>query len=81
MTKPERPTVLGWRSPWSGDEADAVPRSYRLWYRLYRSTRVARHLVGLHDWHEVAIADGEPLSGAARWSRCDWCGLTRRVWP
>lgn len=77
MSGRARSTVLGWRCPWSGDERDPIPRSYRLWYRLFRSTRIVKHLLGWHDWREPPAVDyGHPF-GVARWSRCDWCGAVR----
>ena len=42
-----QPSVFGWRSPWSGSEADPITWRYRLWYRLYRSVRVTKHRFGL----------------------------------
>jgi hypothetical protein len=60
-----RPTALLIPSPWSGDESDPIPTSYRWWFRLYVTTRRARHLIGLHDWHH------SPLHGKGR---CTWCG-------
>ena len=56
MTKP---TALLIPSPWSGDEHDPVPRGYYAWFWLYRTTRIARHWFGLHDWQD---------------RRCTWCG-------
>lgn len=54
-----RPTALLIPSPWSGDEADPPGTAYRWWYRLYRTSRILRHQIGLHDW----------------WlGRCTWCG-------
>jgi hypothetical protein len=58
----KHPTALLIPSPWSGDEYDPIPRTYRAWFWLYRTTRVLRHRIGLHDW----------LPG-----RCSWCGKRR----
>ena len=69
MTK--RSTVLGWQSPWSGDEADPIPSRYWVWYRVYRWTRQAKHRVGWHDWDPILIG-GE---------RCHWCGAMRGLPP
>ncbi len=63
-------SVLGWRSPWSGDEADPIPRRYWLWYRLYRWTRKVKHWIGWHDWRDRRIADQHS-------QHCDWCGANR----
>jgi len=63
----ERPTVLGWRPPGSG-EGDR-PWTYSVWYWLYRRTRFAKHKIGWHDW------DPMPLGGD--W--CHWCGAKRRL--
>lgn len=61
-----RPTALRIPSPWSGDERDPVPRSYRWWFALYRSTRKLRHLTGLHDWNHGCY-----------WY-CTWCGKAKK---
>ena len=57
----ERVTALRIPSPWSGDENDPIPWTYWPWFRLYRTTRRLRHVVGLHD------GDGTSM-------RCSWCG-------
>lgn len=62
-----RTTALLIPCPWSGDENDPVPRSYRAWIWLYARTRHLRHRVGLHDYEYVYAL-------AAR--RCTWCGKT-----
>ena len=67
----DRTTVLGWSSPWSGDEYDPVPRSYWVWYWLYRRVNGARHRVGVHGWRERLYPDG------TIGSCCDWCGAHR----
>jgi hypothetical protein len=62
-----RPTALKISSPWSGDENDPIPHTYRAWYVLYRSTRQIRHWFGLHDSELTRIED-------ASWLYCTWCG-------
>lgn len=62
-------TVFGWKSPWSGDDVDPIPWTYRVWVRLYWSTRKAKHWVGWHDWRERLVA--QPTE------HCDWCGKGR----
>ncbi len=66
-----RPTALLIPSPWSGDERDPVPRSYRWWFWLHVRTRRLRHRVGLHDWKQVWPDGGDPFK------HCTWCGLRR----
>lgn len=56
------PTALLIPSPWSGDENDPIPATYRAWFWLYKTTRRLRHRLGLHDWI------GYPSR------RCSWCG-------
>lgn len=56
-----QPTALLIPSPWSGDENDPTPQTYRAWHRLYRTTRRVRHWIGLHDWNSSQ-------------TRCTWCG-------
>jgi hypothetical protein len=58
----DRTTALGIPSPWSGDELDPVPRSYKAWIWLYVKTRRLRHRFNLHDYR----AGLDP--------RCTWCG-------
>jgi hypothetical protein len=60
------PTALGWTCPWSGDENDTIPASYRWWFRLYKRSRIIRHLLGLHDWQYPPIYNGGRY--------CTWCG-------
>jgi len=63
----ERVKVLGVPCPWTGDDNDPIPPSYWWWYRLYRSVRVVRHRLGLHDW-------------SPQWrggDLCGWCGERR----
>lgn len=57
--KAPRTTALLLPCPWSGDEHDPIPASYRWWFRLYRASRIVRHWLGLHDWQAA---------------RCTWCG-------
>jgi hypothetical protein len=64
--------VFGWRCPWSGDENDPIPRSYRPWWWLYVWTRRVRHRFGLHDWQ---VSYPEHRYGVFRHVRCTWCGL------
>jgi len=59
-----RTTALLIPCPWSGDERDPVPRSYRAWIWLYVKTRRLRHRVGLHDYEYIPALDG---------LRCTWC--------
>ncbi|MDH6460129.1 hypothetical protein M2302_000280 [Micromonospora sp. A200] len=66
-----KPTALLIPSPWSGDEADPIPASYRWWFRLYVTTRRLRHKLGLHDYRRI-----HPLHGV-RFLRCSWCGHRR----
>ena len=63
-----RPKVWGWTSPWSGDEHDPIPRSYRWWHRLYVLNQRFWHLLRWHDWHPIRPEDGRVFY------RCDWCG-------
>jgi hypothetical protein len=70
-----RPSVFGWRSPWSGSEFDPIPWRYWLWYRLYRLVRVTRHRFGLHDWRERGPGILRPHE------YCDWCGAIRATPP
>ena len=67
----QRAEVWGWTCPWSGDENDPAPRSYWIWYWLYRSNQQARHWLGLHEWHEVRV-NADPM-----FYHCDWCGDRR----
>lgn len=67
-----RPRVFGWRSPWNGDERTPIPRTYRVWWRLYVFVRRLRHLAGLHDWRVSYPHDGYTV---VRHVRCTWCGL------
>lgn len=60
-----RTTALLIPCPWSGDENDPIPPTYRAWLWLYGHTRVLRHKVGLHDYKYV------PATGL--W-HCSWCG-------
>ncbi|GGW15726.1 hypothetical protein GCM10018980_52030 [Streptomyces capoamus] len=62
-----RPTALLIPSPWSGDEFDPAPRSYWVWFWLYKHTRRLRHRLGLHDYEYVYALHGR---------RCTWCGKT-----
>lgn len=62
-----RATALGIACPWSGDEHDPIPRTYRAWFWLYSRTRRLRHRIGLHDYQHIPIL-------LAR--RCTWCGHT-----
>lgn len=66
---PQRPTALLIPSPWTGDENDPAPYSYRLWFWLYKRTRILRHRLGLHDFQYIP---------ALRAHRCTWCGRTDR---
>lgn len=55
-------TALKIPSPWSGDEFDPVPWTYKYWFRLYVRTRQLRHLFGIHEmptYNQVM---------------CSWCG-------
>lgn len=63
--------VIGWHSPWSGDEHDPIPAAYRVWFPLYRATRRLKHRLGLHDWEPR-----HPLGGP-RSDHCHWCGANR----
>ena len=65
-TADTRPTALRIPSPWSGDENDPIPWSYRWWFALYWSTRIIRHWFGLHDRVVWGVDE-------TRW-RCTWCG-------
>lgn len=62
--------VLGIASPWSGDERDPTPWTYRPWFLAYKAARRIRHRLGLHDWRSRAVDGG-------RTSHCDWCGTNR----
>jgi hypothetical protein len=64
-------TALGIPCPWSGGENDPPPRTYWLWFRLYRVTRRARHRLGLHDWETLRP------EGSSGFYRCTWCGAGR----
>lgn len=66
-----KPTALLIPSPWSGDENDPAGVAYAAWYRLYRTTRIVRHRLGLHDWRPVWIETGR------KFRKCDWCGARR----
>lgn len=61
----KRPTALLIPSPWSGDDYARIPRTYPLWFWLYKTTRSLRHKLGLHDWDGILL------------TRCTWCGQTR----
>jgi hypothetical protein len=64
---PRRSTALLIPCPWSGDESDPVPRSYRAWIWLYSRTRRLRHTLGLHDYEYLCALGSR---------RCTWCGKT-----
>lgn len=64
-TRAKRPTALGIPCPWSGDENDPTPRRYWAWFWLYRTTRVLRHRIGLHDFQWIHALNAR---------RCTWCG-------
>lgn len=64
--RPRRSTVLGIPCPWSGND-EHTPLAYRAWYRLYRTTRVLRHKLRLHDWHPQTVWDPKRKC-------CTWCG-------
>ncbi|MFI8792650.1 hypothetical protein [Streptomyces sp. NPDC055105] len=66
--KPGRPTALKIPSPWSGDEYDPIPRSYRAWFWLYKTTRQLRHRINLHDYRYVP---------ALHCGQCSWCHKTK----
>lgn len=66
---PERVTALKIPSPWGGDERNEPGRAYWLWLKLYHSTRVLRHKLGLHDWQEPTMRDTP--------ARCSWCGTRK----
>lgn len=67
----ERLTALLIPCPWSGDESDPIGWTYRAWYRLYRTSRVARHKLGLHDWrYPPAFSGGR---------HCTWCGNRQNI--
>lgn len=68
-----RPRVWGWASPWSGDENDPVPASYRWWYRLYVANQRFWHFLRVCDWHRV-----HPDGDSQLHYRCDWCGRITR---
>lgn len=68
----DRATALLIPSPWSGDENDRPGTAYALWFRLYRTTRVLRHRLGMHDWR-TAYPEGDIHT------RCSWCGTRRAV--
>ncbi|HMG62344.1 MAG TPA: hypothetical protein VK599_05295 [Streptosporangiaceae bacterium] len=57
-------------SPWSGDENDPTPHSYRAWFWLYATTRKIRHALGLHDWEASFLTHSR---------KCTWCGTRRNV--
>lgn len=67
-TKPGPCVLVFWSSPWSGDEADPIPRRYWLWHRLYRWTRTAKHWIDWHDWRPIG-----------RHMHCDWCGASKPI--
>lgn len=70
---PKPTTVFGVRSPWSGDERDPIPWTYRaLWFPTYRATRRIRHRLHMHDWRPLPIDGG-------RTKHCDWCGARRKA--
>lgn len=77
---PERAAVLGWASPWSGDDNDLIPRRYWLWHRLYTATRRVKHWVGWHDWEIVGVADrrDDPVYAYRCW-HCHWCGADKDI--
>ncbi|MFD4740591.1 hypothetical protein ACFWNQ_24985 [Streptomyces virginiae] len=60
-----RTTALGIPCPWSGDETEPAPRTYRAWVWLYATTRRLRHRISLHDYERWGIDGGR---------RCTWCG-------
>jgi hypothetical protein len=64
---PRRYTALLIPCPWSGDESDPVPRSYRAWIWLYGRTWRLRHRLGLHDYEYVCTLGHR---------QCTWCGKT-----
>jgi hypothetical protein len=66
-----RPKVLGIPSPWSGDEHDQVPWTYRPWVLTYWAVRRIRHRLRMHDWRPRGVDGGKT-------SHCDWCGANRR---
>lgn len=67
--------VFGWASPWGGDDNDRIPRSYWVWYRLFRWTRQALHAVGRHQWRTIGSGPFVPGSEYVHeHRRCDWCG-------
>jgi hypothetical protein len=70
LMKTPGPTALLIPCPWSGDENDPAGMSYRLWFWLYRTTRVLRHRFGAHDWRHEVTGSGM--------KRCTWCGARRR---
>jgi hypothetical protein len=78
MTPADKPQVLGWRCPWSGDDNDPIPRRYWIWYRLYRWANVARHWGGWHQWAAYGMVDhaGDQVYAQRRW-HCEWCGANR----
>lgn len=73
-----RPTVFFIPSPWSGDEADPIPLSYRIWWLAYVTTRQIRH------WLPIVMHDWEPLPEPNQFfdKRCAWCGIhqVRLTW-
>jgi hypothetical protein len=67
--QPKRTTVLGWASPWSGDDNDPKPWTYRIWVRAHWTDMRLRHRLGFHAWRPFPLVqDGQ---------RCDWCGARR----
>lgn len=64
-----RTTALGIPCPWSGDENDPVPRSYRAWFWLYKHSRIWRHRIGLHDYVYAPALSAR---------RCTWCHKEQR---
>ena len=69
--------MLGWSCPASGDETDQRPRSYWVWYRLYRWTRQAKHMIGWHDWRVRGAVDYDDPVYVRRHQYCDWCGASK----
>lgn len=66
-----QPSIWGWRSPWSGDEREPIPRSYWWWYRL--------HVFNQQFWHLLRACKWRPYWGphGRVFYRCDWCGRIR----
>lgn len=67
-----RPTIL-WVIPAPDPTSTRFPNVlyYLAWWPVYRTIRVVRHRLGLHDWRMVSTVHYHD------WRKCDWCGAGR----